>query len=208
MKIKCTHHEKHDTCQRRMWLPDGEKLCSIAVCNYRSIYINIADVPDDTVMHCGNIENASDFHTKAEWFVLYGDNAFRDYAYENHGEEHHPWHTARVVQADIYLPTLLDNTAENFDMYDGWYENVIKIAENDPAINAGIKRLNEIFEKHPTYFEDQHVDFKPKGTACVYFDGIEDCTCNNDPDDPGECVYEGGVEPKRPDPKCRYYKGR
>jgi hypothetical protein len=47
-----------------------------------------------------------------------------------------------------------------------------------------------------------------KETPCIYFQGIEDCACNNPPDNPGECIYERGIEPEKPAIKCRHYKGR
>lgn len=46
---------------------------------------------------------------------------------------------------------------------------------------------------------------KSDGT-CIYFRGIEDCLCNNDPDDPGECIYENGIEPLNPELTCKYYE--
>jgi len=42
--------------------------------------------------------------------------------------------------------------------------------------------------------------------TCVYFHGISDCLFNNDPDDPGECVYEQGIEPRNPAVQCKFYK--
>lgn len=42
--------------------------------------------------------------------------------------------------------------------------------------------------------------------TCIYFRGIEDCICNNDPDDPGECIYEDGIEPPNPAAPCKYYE--
>jgi len=45
-----------------------------------------------------------------------------------------------------------------------------------------------------------------KKTPCIYFRPFDLCTCNNDPDDEGECVYELGIEPSNPAAKCRFYK--
>lgn len=45
-----------------------------------------------------------------------------------------------------------------------------------------------------------------KNAICVYFKEFEDCYCNNPPDDPGECIYENGIEPKTPELCCPYYK--
>jgi hypothetical protein len=47
---------------------------------------------------------------------------------------------------------------------------------------------------------------KLEGFPCIYFEGLDECTCNNDPDDPGECVYENGIEPENPAPICKYYE--
>jgi len=41
---------------------------------------------------------------------------------------------------------------------------------------------------------------------CIFFRAIADCTCNNAPDNPGECMYEHGIEPANPMLKCNYYK--
>lgn len=41
---------------------------------------------------------------------------------------------------------------------------------------------------------------------CVYFKNNENCTCNNELDEPGECFYENGIEPKNPSLKCPYFK--
>lgn len=40
---------------------------------------------------------------------------------------------------------------------------------------------------------------------CTHFGGIGDCYCNNDSDNPGECVYENGIEPNNPAALCKYY---
>jgi|GEM_PF-1399749 len=45
-----------------------------------------------------------------------------------------------------------------------------------------------------------------KNKVCIHFRNLDECLCNNDPDDPGECVYENGIEPPRPDPKCKWYE--
>jgi len=47
---------------------------------------------------------------------------------------------------------------------------------------------------------------KKEKETCIYFKGFEDCHCNNHPDDPGECVYEKGIEPKNPALRCPHYK--
>jgi len=210
MNKTCTQKDKHDTCKHKMWTGGGEKLCQLTSpgCNYRSKNISFSHVPNDAVMFCGDIEKAGEFHTKAEWFTEYGENAFEDYAMENHGDSNHPWYTATLAIAEIYLPTLLDNIAEDEEMYDGWYENVLIASEDDPAVKDGINRLNEIFASHPTYYEDQRVLFEPKGTPCIYFKGIDLCTCNNPPDDPGECIYTSGIETVKSAFKCKYYKGK
>ena len=44
--------------------------------------------------------------------------------------------------------------------------------------------------------------------VCAYYREIGECLCNNDPDDPGECVYENGIEPKNPAIKCKFYTGK
>lgn len=40
---------------------------------------------------------------------------------------------------------------------------------------------------------------------CIYFRGAEYCLCNNAYDDPGECIYENGVEPPNPALPCPHY---
>ena len=45
-----------------------------------------------------------------------------------------------------------------------------------------------------------------KKTPCIYFRQFDLCTCNNDPEDEGECIYESGIEPRDPPLKCRFYK--
>lgn len=41
---------------------------------------------------------------------------------------------------------------------------------------------------------------------CIYYHGIDECKCNNDPDDYGDCIYEDGIETKNVDLKCKHYK--
>jgi len=56
--------------------------------------------------------------------------------------------------------------------------------------------------------ENNTTGSKRKGFPCIYFEGLDACTCNNDPDDPGECVYEKGIEPEKPAAKCKHYQVR
>ena len=209
MSRACIQTNKHGTCQHKAWNGSGDKLCQKngLDCYYLSTEVYFSDVPDDTVMYCGDIESAGEFHKKAEWTVLYGENAFKDFALENYDDEERPWHTAKIVIAKISLTEILADIDENQGMYDGWYDAVSSEADNDSSVKRGIERLREIFEKNPTYYEDQRVLFQPKGTPCIHFRGIEDCLCNNDPDDPGECIYENGIETENVQMKCKYYKG-
>ena len=41
---------------------------------------------------------------------------------------------------------------------------------------------------------------------CVYFKNLDECYCNNEQDDPGECIYEGGIEPPNSQMKCKHFK--
>jgi len=43
-------------------------------------------------------------------------------------------------------------------------------------------------------------------SQCIYFRNLNECACNNDIDEYGECVYRHGVEPKNPNVKCKWYK--
>ena len=45
-------------------------------------------------------------------------------------------------------------------------------------------------------------------TPCKHFKGIDECHCNNDPYEPGECVYDEGIEPAKPSAQCKYYEER
>ena len=58
------------------------------------------------------------------------------------------------------------------------------------------------FERKPNWISGEWVK---KRKPCIYFRNLEDCLCNNDPDDPGECIYENGIETKQDVTKCRYY---
>lgn len=58
-------------------------------------------------------------------------------------------------------------------------------------------------EKRPIRQPGQRV----KGKTCVYFRELDLCTCNNDPDDPGECIYQSGIETAQSAMRCKYFEG-
>lgn len=45
-----------------------------------------------------------------------------------------------------------------------------------------------------------------KKKVCFHFKNPDECYCNNDYDNPGECVYENGIEPQNPAARCLSYK--
>jgi hypothetical protein len=150
----CLEIEKHGTCKNRAWNGDKSKLrcvSSLPMCAYKPDFVRFEDIKDDTIMYSGNIERTGEFKTKAEWIEHFGHENFR-------AECDEPWYTASVKVAEIYLPTLLDNTAENEEMYDGWYTAVLP-CEKDPIVKAGLDRLNEILAGYPSYMEDMRVIF-------------------------------------------------
>jgi len=152
---ECLKPENHNTCQSRAWNGDkSKKLCTYGAinCFYRPDFIHFKDIKDDTIMYSGNIESTGEFKTKAEWIEDFGHDDFRAECGES-------WHTASIKIAEIYLPTLLDNTAESEEMYEDWYSHVLGNCEKDPVIKAGIERLNEILRGYPTYVEDLRVIF-------------------------------------------------
>ncbi|MFA5313673.1 MAG: hypothetical protein WC375_10240 [Methanomassiliicoccales archaeon] len=150
---ECLEIHKHGTCQSRAWNGDrSKKLCnycgSFQSCFYKSDFVHFKDIKGDTIMYSGNIESTGDFKTKAEW-VEHDD--FRAKCEEI-------WHTASIKTAEIDLPSLLGDIAESEEMYEGWYSDVLPVCE-DPVVEAGIKRINEIFSGYPTYMEDLRVTF-------------------------------------------------
>jgi hypothetical protein len=152
---ECQKPEKHDTCQSRAWNGDrSKKLCIYGAinCFYRPNFINFKDIKDDVIMYPGDIESTGEFKTKAEWIESIGYDGLQ----VEYGDT---WHTANIKIAEIYLPDLLDNTAENEEMYDDWYSDVLPDCEKDIVVEAGIKRLNEILSKYPAYVEDLRVIF-------------------------------------------------
>ena len=73
---RCTNRSQHSTCQHKAW--DGGKielLCTLGCgcCSYSPDYIHFDNVPDDTIMFCGDIESAREFKTKAEWIAEYNE---------------------------------------------------------------------------------------------------------------------------------------
>ena len=40
---------------------------------------------------------------------------------------------------------------------------------------------------------------------CLYYKDYGECSCNNDPDDLGECVYGNGYKPPKAQIECRYF---
>jgi hypothetical protein len=154
---ECIAIEKHDTCQRRAWSGDrSKKLCnyggSFQSCFYKPDFIRFKDIEDGTIMFSGDIESTCEFKTKAEWIKGFGHDDFR-------AECDEAWYTAVVKTAGINLASLLKNTAESEEMYDDWYSDVLSVCEEDPIVEAGIKRLNEILAFYPSYTEDMKVVF-------------------------------------------------
>jgi hypothetical protein len=154
---ECITAEKHDTCQRRAWSGDrSKKLCQIGAafqgCDYKPDFIHFKEIEDGTIMFSGDIERAYEFKTKAEWIKEFGHDDFR-------AECDEAWNTAVVKTATINLSSLLENTAESEEMYDDWYSDVISACEEDPVVEAGIKRLNDILAGCPSYTEDMKVLF-------------------------------------------------
>lgn len=47
---------------------------------------------------------------------------------------------------------------------------------------------------------------KSEKVSCMYYKHFDECTLNNDSDDPGDCVYENGIEPETPAIKCKYHE--
>ena len=41
---------------------------------------------------------------------------------------------------------------------------------------------------------------------CIHYQDFGECLCNNDPDDPGECVYEDGIEKSYNAIQCKHYE--
>lgn len=153
---ECTQIEKHNTCQSRAWNGDKSRLLCTSygcLCGYRSDFIKFEDIADDTVMFCGDIERTYEFKTKAEWIAEY-DGVFPVAEFED------DWHTATERVADIDLRDLINDIEESGEMYEDWYSNVLPACEDDEVVLAGIKRLNEIMSKYPTYYEDQKVVFE------------------------------------------------
>ena len=44
-----------------------------------------------------------------------------------------------------------------------------------------------------------------KNGQCKHYHHIGECTCNNDPDDYGDCIFEDGIRPRKPDLDCKHY---
>ena len=152
---KCMEIEKYETCQNKVrYGGDSKMLCALGTidCFYRPNFIHFKDIHDDTIMYCGDVEGTGEFRTKAEWIKHFGHDDFRE---ECDGQ----WHTASVKIAEIYLPSLIDNTSESQEMYEDWYSDVLPGCEKDPVVKEGFKRLNEILAGYPTYMEGLRVIF-------------------------------------------------
>ena len=152
----CIESQKYNSCKHRAWNGDRSRLrCALTispVCVYKPDFICIEDVKPDTIMYTGDIEHAGEFLTKADWIKQFGRDDFEV-------ESDKAWYTASVKIVEISLSDLLDSTAENEEMYEGWYSDVLPGCEKDVTISEGLKKLNEILSCYPSYTEDQRVIF-------------------------------------------------
>jgi hypothetical protein len=122
--------------------------------------IKYADVPDDALMYCGDIDYEFGMHTKKEWLDVYGLSSadeFWKYAESACGIPDAVWHVAAKKMASISISQVID--VASGDMYEGWGYHVWEEAASDPLIAAGIKQLNDLFADHPSYYEDRTVIF-------------------------------------------------
>lgn len=109
------------------------------------------------------------------------------------------WKSQRVPLVDLYDINMCIQGKKGLDIDD--IKEQISICLHNICVTV-------MFPDERKYTDGEINDFygkKVKG-RCVYFKGLEDCTLNNDPDDPGDCVYEGGIEPENPAAKCKWYK--
>jgi hypothetical protein len=123
--------------------------------------VDFKDIPDDTIMYCGNIETVHIFRTKAEWLQYFERHSsvksFSDYAYENCDEAYRPWYTATAEAKKITLDNVIELLRD--EMYNDWDDDVSRELEGDSVVSDGIERMNEVFANYPTYFEDKSVRF-------------------------------------------------
>jgi hypothetical protein len=152
----CNDIIKHNTCKLRAWNGDRSRLrcnSSLPTCTYKPDYIRFEDIKNDTIMYPGDIEGTYEFKTKAEWLKEIHEDTTLQHEYGD------IWHTARIEHAEIGLMRLLEDIQDTGDVHENWYDDVYLECEKDPVVQAGIAKLNEIFRKSPTFFEDLQVVF-------------------------------------------------
>lgn len=123
--------------------------------------INFNDISDNTIMYCGEIDSARDFETKAEWIRMFKSErsgyGFTDFAKDTYGNADTSWHTADINVASIDLNDIIEYCGG--DMHEDWDDAVWNDCNDDPLVNAGINRLNELFAENPSYYEGKRVIF-------------------------------------------------
>jgi hypothetical protein len=123
--------------------------------------VDFKDIPDDTVMYCGDIESMPQFGTKDEWLREFAQDAtmtsFEAAADFFCEDRYIPWYTATEDVKTVSLVDIVERSSD--DTYEDWDDDVLRDLKDDDIVKAGIARINEVFARYPTYWEDKLVRF-------------------------------------------------
>ena len=197
-----------------MWEHNGTYMCE--TCLFKSKVQNEVEQCEqyhkdlDSILHCTEFE-ITEQHLK----LLQQQNVKFKRGGEYGATEIDPKHPYgnSYVEGDILEHT---GTKGDIDDGDGSYscskelkKRLFRLhAETTVALQICMRFLKfetGKYERKPDWIIGEWVK---KRTPCVYFRGIEDCLCNNDPDNPGECFYTNGIETEYLAITCKHYKAR
>jgi len=85
-------------------------------------------------------------------------------------------------------------------------EGCVRIEANskEEALQIADKRYNRDGSELPDMDDVKDLDFEAIPKPCRWHHHIENCLCNNVPDDPGDCIYEDGIY--HGGDECKYYE--